>query len=161
MADEFYITGPVKWAKVYKPDTKFDDNGIYSIQVYLDDESKAIVKKSGLRVAAKADEDGEYITLRRKKVVWFGPKEGDKDIGPPIVVDENNKDFDKLIGNGSVCTCKFEVYPTKKGPGHRLLKVRVDQWVEYEKPNDDEVEEVPEEEPAPKPKAAKGKGMPF
>lgn len=159
MADTYFVSGPVKWAKVYKPDTKFDDNGIYSIQVYPDKDGWDTIKESGLRVQPKEDEDGKYVTFRRKKVVWFGQKEGDKDIGPPEVVDAKGNEFDKLIGNLSECTIKFEVYPTKKGPGHRLLEVCVDKWVEYEKPDDNNVE-ADEAEEAPKPKA-KGKGLPF
>jgi hypothetical protein len=81
MAEVYFISGKCKWAKLFKPDTKYDENGIYSIVLYPDADGWETFKRSGLNVRPKEDEDGKFITLRRKKVVNFG--KGDQDIGGP------------------------------------------------------------------------------
>lgn len=158
MAEVYFISGKCKWAKLFKPDTKYDENGIYSIQLYPDADGWDTYKRSGLNVRPKEDEDGKFITLRRKKVVNFG--KGDQDIGGPEVVDAQNKALETLVGNDSTVTCKFETYQAGKYTGHRLLKVRVDNLVVYEKPQEVEGAD-PEAEPAPKAAGKAPKGLPF
>jgi hypothetical protein len=121
-----YLSGTTKWAKVRKPDEKYDN---FQVPLYLNEPSKKVFEESGLSLGVKSDDDGEYITLRRpnnklikKELVEFGP---------PKVLDKDNKEFDGLIGNGSEITAKVAVYDTIKGKGHRLESVRVEKLVEY------------------------------
>ena len=128
MATKFYnFSGIGKWAKVRKPDPMYNN---YSIQVYLDERSKADFEKSGLRLRPKTDEQGTYYTFRRPEEKQF--KDDIVTFGPPSVVDKDNEEFTGLIGNGSTVTVKVSVYDTTRyGKGHRLEAVRVDELVEY------------------------------
>lgn len=129
-----YVTGPCKWARVYKPDEKY---GNYSIEVYPDKASMVALAESGIQVSPKEDEEGIYYKFRRddKKLINNELVE----FGPPKVVDKDLTAFDKLIGNTSNVTLKISVYDTKtKGKGHRLEMIRVNNLVEYEPPKKDE-----------------------
>lgn len=151
MATEtYFFNGKCKWAKVYKPDTKYEPQ--YNIQLYLDKENEGILKESGLGLKVKEDEDGRYVGFRRKVA---GP-EWRPDMGPPKVIDAGGGDFSDLIGNGSDVTLKVEVFDTPRtgGKGHRLETVRVDKHVKYEAPRE-------EGTPEPQQETKKPKGMPF
>lgn len=156
-ADTFYFQGPCKWAKVYKPDMKFEP-GSYSIDIGLDEEAEAQFKEIGLRNKIKEDEDGRYAGFKRK--LGKKPWAPDEDWGPPEVVDAKGQPFKELIGNGSIVAIELVVYDTVKfGKGSRLEKVVVVKHVPYEKddtPADGE-EAPPKEEGA----KAKPKGLPF
>ena len=150
-AKEYFISGMGKWCKVYKPDTKFEPQ--YSVQLFPDDDGWDVWEEMRLGGKPKEDEDGKYVTFRRKLATSWS-----NDIGPPEVVDSKGQPFKELIGNGSTITCKVEVYDTPKGPGHRLLAVRVDKWVKYEAPSAPEETEASTKKPAA---GAKPKGLPF
>lgn len=125
------FTGKVKWAKVYKgqEDEKY---GHYGVNFYPDDVEA--FKATGVQLQAKVDDDGTWFQLRRK------PKQLIRnevvDFGTPKVIDAEGNLFDKPIGNGSTVTVKVAVYDTQKGKGHRLEALRVDEWVEYKKPEE-------------------------
>ena len=117
---QHYFTGIAKWAKVYTPDTEYNN---FSINLKLDEASLKEFDASGIRVRPKADkEDGDmYYRFRR-------PAEDDL----PLVVDQQGEKFTSAIGNGSKVTVRVESYDTKRhGKGHRLMAVRVDEWVKY------------------------------
>jgi len=117
---QHYFTGIAKWAKVYTPDTEYNN---YSINVLLDEASRKGFDASGIRVRPKVDkEDGkEYYRFRRSS---------EDDL--PLVVDSQGEKFTSAIGNGSKVTVRVESYDTKRhGKGHRLMAVRIDDWVKY------------------------------
>lgn len=125
--NQIYLSGIVKWAKVYKPDDKYHN---YSVNLALDQDSQKEFDGSGLRLRPKKDDqDGiEYVRFRR----------GEED-GPPIVVDSQGEKLTALIGNGSKVTIRVEVYDTKSyGKGHRLMAVRVDDLIVFERKDTDE-----------------------
>lgn len=118
---QHYFTGNAKWAKVYTPDSEYNN---YSINVELDANSLKEFDASGIRVRPKADkEDGKmYYRFRRS---------AEDDL--PLVVDKQGEKFSQPIGNGSKVTVRVESYDTKRhGKGHRLMAVRVDDWVKYD-----------------------------
>jgi hypothetical protein len=118
---QHYFTGKAKWAKVYKPDEKYNN---FAINIELDDASKKEFDGTGIRVQPKKDEsDGlTYYRFRRSE-----------EDGPPLVVDNQGEPFSKLIGNGSNVTVRVESYDSKKyGKGHRLQAVRINDWVEFD-----------------------------
>ena len=125
---EVLLSGKAKWAKVYKPDDKYQN---WTIQLYMDKDSLTTYQESGMSMAVKKDDDGNYVTFRRPMAKLI--KNELVKFNPPRVLDSNNQPFDKNIGNGSDVTLKVLVYDTIKGPGHRLEAVRVDKWVEYVK----------------------------
>lgn len=121
-----YLTGKAKWAKVYQPDDKYQN---WTVQLYMDKDSLKKYQESGMSMAIKEDEEGQYVTFRRPMAKLI--KQEMVKFAPPTVVDSDGNAFDKTIGNGSDVTLKVLVYDTMKGPGHRLEAVRVDKWVEY------------------------------
>jgi hypothetical protein len=119
-----YFTGDCKWARVYRPDDKYEK---YGIDVQLDETQQKEYTGIGLKGKIK---DG-YVTLSS----YPDKKKG----GPavkPTVVDAEGKEFTELIGNGSNVTCKIETYTFDnkwgKGAGHRLVGVKVNKHVKYE-----------------------------
>lgn len=135
--NNIFVTGTAYWAKTKTPDTKFDEDGIYSVVLYVNKENAKKVKDSGLRIRPKKDENGVNYTFRRKAK---GLIRGDEvEFGPPKVV-MSGESFDGFIGNGSDVTLKVSVYDTKMGKGHRLEAIRVNELVEYhpKDPFDDE-----------------------
>lgn len=130
---QIYLTGTCKWAKIAKPDEKYN---FYGLDLYLDQESIEKFDKSGLQLTKKAGEEGIYISLKRKPQALI--KGELVNFGPPQVLDADNAVFGGVIGNGSTVTCKVNVYDTAKGKGHRLEAVRVDTLVEYNKDAMDE-----------------------
>lgn len=120
------FVGPAKWAKVYKPDDKYN---VYSINLYLDAKTKESYIKSGIQGKIKEDEDGEFVSFRRpaSKII-----KGDLvNLGPPKVLSKDKSEFDEIIGNGSIVECDVSVYDTIKGKGHTLNAVRVIDHKEY------------------------------
>lgn len=143
MATQYiYLSGTAMWPKLKTPDTKFDVEGVYNLDLILDEASRKKFKEAGIRVEMRETPDGEkFVKLKRqhKKLI-----KGDvKTLGPPKVLDsEGNTLADNiLIGNGSKVTCKVAVFDTMKGKGHTLEAVRVDELVVYEK--HDEAEGAP------------------
>lgn len=139
------FTGPVKWAKVFEPDTAFGTTK-WSIDQYLDAGELTKRKELGIQSKIKSDELGEYATYKRDTTKVFGGKV--VEFHPPIIY---NKDGSKavwyelsedgtsyvrkgdpiLIGNGSVCEITVAVYETMKGKGQRLESVRIIDLIEY------------------------------
>lgn len=126
-----YFTGPCKWAKLSTPD-EFRGEKKWKLNLYLDKTTKSQLKKSGLQLKIREDEDGEYITLTRPVQKEFD--DGVKDFEPPKILDKEHNPLDVLLGNGSKVTAKVLVYDSAMGKGHRLEAVRVDDLVEYTAP---------------------------
>lgn len=118
---QHYFTGKAKWAKVYNPDTEYNN---YSINVELDGPSLKEFDASGIRVRPKEDKEDKKMYHRFRRT---------EEDGPPLVVDSENENFKNLIGNGSKVTVRVESYDTKRhGKGHRLMAVRIDELVKYD-----------------------------
>lgn len=133
--------GSALWAKVFEPDTKFDSNGVYSVNLlvpeleaqglceYLDkvvedkfnEEVKANPKKRNTLSTRKGydyhyDQDGnktDQLEFKFKLKAKVQTRSGDMYDQKPIVVDakRNPMDIDTLIGNGSKIKVAFEPYP--------------------------------------------------
>lgn len=119
-----YFSGEVKWAKVYKPDEKYEK---YSVDVLLDMKQYKEMKDLGLKNGGKPDDSGKmWVTFRRNK-----------DDGAPAVVDASGASLSTPIGNGSECTIKLGV-ETFTSPKYgkitrsTLESVRVDKLVIYD-----------------------------
>ena len=132
-----YFKGVANWAKVRPDDRdfKYDANGTYTVDLVVDEDVEKEIHACGLQLEPKQTEDGKtYYKFRRPHIVEF--KDGPKELGPPKVVDKDNKPYPSttLVGNGSEVILKAEIYDTAKGKGHRLQVVKVLNLVEYEKP---------------------------
>ena len=118
-----YFKGPCKWARLNKPDDKYNK---YSIDVQLDMEQYTALKALKVKNNGKPDDGKMWVTFRRKQ-----------EDGAPNVVDSNGKKFEEPIGNGSEVTVKFEVesFVSKKWGQvvkSSLLSVMVDKYVKYD-----------------------------
>jgi hypothetical protein len=143
MATKFYTwTGTINWPKLTEEfkDTKYDDNGIYSVNFYPT--NFEAVKESGIQVEPKMDkETGDlYFKLSRKHMQVF--KNEIKTLGPPEVR-YNREPYTGAIGNGSKVTVNVGIFDTKKGKGHRLERVTVNELVEYVSTPKDEDDVIP------------------
>ena len=130
----YYFSGEARYPKLDKPVDKYnpEDGKEWTIDVKLDDTSEALFEESGCQLRKSKDGLG-FRTFRRpvSKVI------GDKivEFSAPAVLDETNAEMDpevvKTIGNGSKVTIKVDIYGTRKGKGHQLEAVRVDELVPY------------------------------
>lgn len=145
MATQYiYLSGTAMWPKLKTPDTKFDTEGIFSLDLILDDASIAKFKASGIRVDLRTDAEGKkFVKIKRnnKKLI----KGEVKTLGPPKVLDKEGQPLPEniIVGNGSKVTCKVAVFDTMKGKGHTLEAVRVDDLIQYMRDIDDTKEGAP------------------
>jgi hypothetical protein len=135
MATKYYIfKGKTKWCKVrdFQKDPEYDN---YQVPLYMTDESWEDFRKSGLRLVPKKDDDGTFVTFKRKHSEFNNFRKEEQINGPPkvfLLKDGEYVPYDEgHVGNGSEITVKVEVYDTKKGAGHRLVSIGVDSLVEY------------------------------
>lgn len=127
----YTYTGKAKWAMLFKPDEKY---GTYKITLYPDKAGLKQYIKVGHQGEVKEDEDGKFVTFRRKPQVLT--KKGTIwELGPPVVVGDDNEPIDQLVGNGSKVEVTVETYNTAKGLGTRLAKVKVLELREYNPEN--------------------------
>lgn len=126
----YYFSGEARYAKVYQPVETYDKEGQeWTIDVKLDDESKDLFEESGCQLRPSKD-NLKFYTFRRPVQKEIN---GDTvNYEAPRVVDANNQPFNQKIGNGSKVTIKVEIYGTRKGKGHRLEAVRVEEHVPFD-----------------------------
>ena len=127
------LKGKAKWAKVWKPDTKYDK---YSIDLCPDEERRKIIDELGLKSSFKTDSVSgeEYMSFRRDpNHTIFTGKDTRGPAGAPTVM---GVDKDTPIGNGSDVTIRLAVYSYDnkfgKGTGSRLEKILVNTLVPFE-----------------------------
>lgn len=151
MAKEIvYLQGKCKWARLVRPDTTYDQAGIWSIVLYPNPESLVKIKelkedkegRQGILNHLKMDEDGQYMAFKRSCQKMIKGKL--QPFHPPIVLEADGKTpiaNPGAVGNGSDVTIKIEVYgyTTKggnKGTATRLESIKVDNLVEFEPKRD-------------------------
>ena len=125
------ISGEAYWAHVITPNTKFNPDGEWSIEVCnLDAKNKKIAEGDGLTIKNKDDDRGDFVTLKQ----YARTKDGSP--RKISVKDSQRNPFpnDKLIGNGSkVNVSYFPKEYTVYGDGVKgyLNAVQVVDLVEY------------------------------
>lgn len=137
MTKTYYFTGPCKWAKVYQPDDYKGDKK-WKVNLYLNKETKKLLKDSGVQLKIRDDEDGEFVVFSRPVERQY--QDEVKFFEPPKIFNKELEKIEDLIGNGSVITAKISVFDTAKGTGHRLEAIRVDNLVKYEENQTEESE---------------------
>ena len=130
MNDPVYITGKCHYASITEPNTKFDP--VWSIQVEVNDDNREVVEKSGLKVANKGDERGDFVTIKRK----VHRKDGTQRNAPLVMDSQNNRwNNDKKIANGSTVNVKaipYEWdYAGKSGISADLAAIQIVDFIEY------------------------------
>jgi|TARA_R100000093_G_C1945623_1_gene74378 hypothetical protein len=125
------ISGEAYWAHVIVPNTKFNTDGEWSIEICnLDKTNKGIAEADGLTIKNKNDERGEFVTLKQ----YARTKEGA--FRAISVKDSERNPFpsEKRIGNGSKVNASYFPKPyTQYGGGVKgyLNAVQVVDLVEY------------------------------
>ena len=123
---DYYFSGEAKWAMLFAPDKEYKN---YKITVNLDEPSKVKYLESGLQGRPKTDDGGFWVTFRRPETKEI---KGDlKRFEKPKVVNDLGEEVTDFVGNGSKVTVRVTVYDTRRGKGHRLEAVRVDELVKY------------------------------
>ena len=137
------IKGKAYWASVIKPNTTFDSDGVWSIDVgNLDAKNKKIAKADGLDVKNRGDDRGDFVTIKRK----VRRVDGDKN-KQPEVIDSYKKDMSNtMIGNGSEVSVLYSTYEwafrDRSGVSADLRAVQVLELVPYVTDDDDEYEVI-------------------
>lgn len=139
MAKEIYLSGTCKYLKYLEVD-KYEH---YTVNLYMDDKSWDKFNESGSQLKIREDEDGKFVTFKRK--AYRDTDEGRIDMGRPVYYDSDGNvvEDESLVGNGSKITIMVRVYPTSMGVGTDWIKFRVDELVEYGKVTVDEDIDVP------------------
>lgn len=110
----------VNWANIQKPNIQFEP--AWEIQATLSEtqakELLAEAKKINPKGIKIKKEDNGTLTYRFRRKVERADGAGDNP--KPVVVDRDGRTpFDKLVGNGSVCTIQYQFlgYDNKFGKG--------------------------------------------
>ena len=139
------ISGTSYWASVISPNTKFDADGVWTIDVgNLDDLNKKKAQKDGLTVKNKGDEKEDFVTIKRKVRNAKGNLNRQ-----PNVVDANKRLItETMIGNGSRVNVLYEPFEWnfggKTGVSADLRAVQVTELVPYTTEEDDAFDVVPD-----------------
>lgn len=125
------ISGTAYWTAVVNPNTTFDSDGVWSIDVAnLDKKNLSTLEKDELTVKNKGDDRGDFITIKRK----VRRKDGTMNRAPDLV-DGQKRTMTKLIGNGSKVNVHYSTYEWEfkgnKGVGADLRAVQVTDLVPY------------------------------
>lgn len=131
----YYFSGEARYPKLVDAVDKYnpEEGKEWTIDVKLDEASEVLFQESGCQLRTSKDGQG-FRTFRRpvQKVI----NDTIYDYAAPTIVDETNAPLDtavaKTIGNGSKVTIKVDIYGTRKGKGHQLEAVRVDELVPYD-----------------------------
>jgi|TARA_R100000995_G_scaffold56662_2_gene28060 hypothetical protein len=139
------ISGTSYWASVITPNTKFDADGVWTIDVgNLDDLNKKKAQKDGLTIKNKGDEKEDFVTFKRKVRNAKGSLNRQ-----PNVVDANKRLItETMIGNGSKVNVLYEPFEWnfggKTGVSADLRAVQVTELVPYSTEEDDAFDVVPD-----------------
>ena len=101
------ITGTAYWAAITNPNTTFDSDGIWSIDVAnLDKKNLEMVKKDELAIKNKGDDRGDFVTVKRR----VRRKDGSLNRAPDLVDGQKRTMTNTLIGNGSKVNVHYTTY---------------------------------------------------
>ena len=142
------LNGKAYWASVVSPNTTFDADGVYSIDVAVDAENKKKAEAEGLSIKNKGDDRGDFVTIKRKAK----RKDGSANKAPDVMDGMKRPLQNTLIGNGSDVNVLFKTYewnhkPTgRSGKSADLQAVQVVNLIPYEGSNSasSAFQEIPE-----------------
>ena len=101
------IKGNAYWASIVSPNTTFNSDGVWSVDVAnLDEKNIKIATDDGLDIKNKSDDRGSFVTIKRN----VRRKDGNMN-KKPEVVDAMKRDIaNTLIGNGSEVNVLYSTY---------------------------------------------------
>ena len=92
------LNGKAYWASVVTPNTTFDEDGVYSIDLAVDEENKKSAVAEGLSIKNKGDERGDFVTIKRKAKRKDGI-EINSIVADPLFEDIANQNFELKAGS--------------------------------------------------------------
>ena len=139
------MSGTAYWASVITPNTKFDADGVWTIDVgNLDDLNKKKAQKDGLTIKNKGDEKEDFVTFKRK----VRNNKGNLNRQPNVVDANKRLITETMIGNGSKVNVLYEPFEWnfggKSGVSADLRAVQVTELVPYTTEEDDAFDVVPD-----------------
>jgi hypothetical protein len=126
------ISGTAYWAAITNPNTTFDSDGVWSVDVAnLDKKALDSIKNDGLSIKNKGDDRGDFITIKRK----VRRKDGSLNRAPDLVDGQKRTMTNTLIGNGSKVNVHYTTYEWefkgRPGVSADLRAVQVTELVPY------------------------------
>ena len=138
------LSGEVRWAKVQRPDSKFN---YYGVELRPDAKSAGVLLASGI-TTLKPSKDGEgFYNFKRypDKPVWENGNQ--RPAGPVSVFDVDGRETTVDIGNGSTVEIVIDVFPYNntygKGVSSRLESVKIIDLVVFERSDNQEGASAP------------------
>jgi hypothetical protein len=126
------LKGNAYWASIVSPNTTFDSDGVWSIDVAnLDEKNINIAKADGLDVKNKGDDRGSFVTVKRK----VRRKDGNMNKQPEVVDAAKRNIANTMIGNGSEVNVLYSTYEWefkgRSGVSADLRAVQVTNLIPY------------------------------
>ena len=126
------IKGNAYWASIVSPNTTFDSDGVWSIDVgNLDKKNIEIAKNDGLEIKNKGDDRGDFVTVKRK----VRRKDGSMNKAPEVKDAQKRTMINTLIGNGSEVNVLYSTYDWefkgRSGVSADLRAIQVTNLVPY------------------------------
>ena len=126
------VKGNAYWASITSPNTTFDSDGVWPIDVgNLDKKNIEIAKADGLDIKNKGDDRGDFVTVKRK----VRRKDGNMNKAPEVVDAQKRNMIGTLIGNGSGVNVLYSTYEWefkgRSGTSADLRAVQVTNLIPY------------------------------
>mgnify|MGYP003628324920 FL=1 len=138
------IQGKAYWASIVNPNTTFDSDGVYSIDVSLDAKNKKIAETDGLTIKNKGDDRGDFVSIKRN----VRRKNGDFNTKPTLMDSQKRNMKDTLIGNGSEVSVLYSTYQWefkgRSGTNADLRAIQVTNLIPYQDDMEDAFDVVPD-----------------
>lgn len=139
------VSGTAYWASVIVPNTRYDPDGVWTIDVgNLDDLNKKKVQEEGLTIKNKGDEKGDFVTIKRN----VRNKKGGFNKAPSVMDSNKRMLTETMIGNGSKVNVGYVPFDWNFGgnPGVSgdLRTVQVTDLVPYLAAEDEAFDIVPD-----------------
>ena len=138
------IQGKAYWASIVNPNTTFNSDGVYSIDVSLDAKNKKVAETDGLTIKNKGDDRGDFVSIKRN----VRRKNGDFNTKPTLMDSQKRNMKDTLIGNGSEVSVLYSTYQWefkgRSGTNADLRAIQVTNLIPYQDDMEDAFDVVPD-----------------
>lgn len=124
------VKGIAYWCSIHSPNTRFNEDGIWQVDVEVDSKTQKTLKKLGIKLIEK---DNGVVVFRPKRNVKRSKGEGTNEA--PSVFDKFGNEFNLDIGNGSQIEVAFNTFEYKRisGVGADLVAIKVIEHIPYSK----------------------------
>jgi hypothetical protein len=126
------IKGSAYWASIVSPNTTFDSDGVWSVDVgNLDKKNLGIAKDDGIEIKNKGDDREDFVTIKRR----VRRKDGGMNKAPEVKDAQKRTMINTLIGNGSEVNVLYSTYEWefkgRSGVSADLRAIQVTNLVPY------------------------------